>query len=142
MCSKLYTMMRVIITTSDAAPYAIGGTLLLRYKLPSRPSSYLYRHVISERGYALLISVQTCHLREGICPPRICTDMSSQRGDMPFSYLYRHVISERGYALLVSVQTCHLREGIWLCNRQLIKESFSFKTRMAGTVKCRPTVAY
>ena len=24
----------------------------------------------------------------------------------------------------------------------LFKESFSFKTRMAGTVKCRPTVAY
>ena len=23
-----------------------------------------------------------------------------------------------------------------------IKESFSFKTRMPGTVKCRPTVAY
>ena len=55
MCSKLYTMMRVIITTSDAAPYAIGGTLLLRYKLHSRPSSYLYRHVISERGYGFVI---------------------------------------------------------------------------------------
>ena len=25
---------------------------------------------------------------------------------------------------------------------QTIKESFSFKTRMPGTVKCRPTVAY
>ena len=24
----------------------------------------------------------------------------------------------------------------------MIKESFSFKTRMPGTVKCRPTVAY
>ena len=27
-------------------------------------------------------------------------------------------------------------------NNQEVKESFSFKTRMPGTAKCRPTVAY
>ena len=31
---------------------------------------------------------------------------------------------------------------IWDKNLNLIKESFSFKTHMPGTVKCRPTVAY